>query len=457
MITLPEIKGQNFVVLGLGKSGLATAAMLQASGALFTVWDDGAAARDEAAKLGYQLADPLTLKWQNISALILSPGIPLTLPAPHPAVTAAKVASVPVYGDVDLLFRACPVARYVGITGTNGKSTTTALIAHILQQAGHKVQVGGNLGTPVLSFDPLGSDGIYVLELSSYQLDLMQRNILNVAVFLNLTPDHLDRHGDMAGYLAAKARIIRKDAPQTVILGTDESETQSLFQAISRQGNLNLQEISIQHPIAQGVMARDNLMLHMKNNNPTKIIDFSELSSLPGLHNQQNACAAFAASKALGLDELAILAGLKSFPGLIHRQQLVATLNGVRFINDSKATNADAAAKALASYDNIYWIIGGKPKAGGLNGLEPYTIKIRHAFLIGAAEAEFANWCEGKIPYTRSQTLATAVAQAADRAASDQIPNAVVLLSPACASFDQFKSFEERGMVFIDLVNNLIN
>lgn len=455
MITLSDIAGKNYAVLGLGKSGLATAATLQASGANFSVWDDGAAARAEAASLGYQIVDPFTLAWADITALIAAPGIPLTHPAPHPAIVMAKEARVPVHGDVDLLFRACPKARFVGITGTNGKSTTTALIAHILQQAGHKVQVGGNLGTPVLSFDPLGADGIYVLELSSFQLDLMQRNALDLAVFLNLTPDHLDRHGTMAGYLAAKTRIIRTDAPQTLIMGTDEPEMQALFSTLQGHENLTLQEISVRHSVQNGVMSEGNLMFYVNKNTASQIIDLSGLTSLIGLHNQQNSCAAFAATKALGLSEQDIVSGLKSFPGLVHRQQLVATLRGVRFINDSKATNADAAAKALASYDNIYWIIGGKPKEGGLAGLEPFTRRIRHAYLIGAATDEFARWCEGKLPFTRSQTLDRAIEQATAQAIADQQPEAVVLLSPACASYDQFKNFEERGMVFIDLVNQL--
>jgi UDP-N-acetylmuramoylalanine--D-glutamate ligase len=455
MIVIPNIAGQTYAVVGLGKSGLATAAALRSSRAIPLLWDDGVAARDAAAQQGYQIADPLTLDWTGITALILSPGIPLTHPAPHPAVMAARAANIPVQGDVDLLFQACPTARYVGITGTNGKSTTTALIGHILAEAGLPVQVGGNLGTPVLAFDALGTDGIYVLELSSYQLDLLWHNRLDVAVFLNLTPDHLDRHGDMAGYLAAKARIIRQDAPQTLVLGTDEPETQALFTRIRSQANLTIEEISVRHKVAQGVMAEGDLMFQCSTNNHRQALDFNELATLRGLHNQQNVCAAYAACRALGVDEAKILSGIKSFPGLVHRQQLVATIKNAIFINDSKATNADAAAKALASYDNIYWIIGGKPKAGGLNGLESFAPKIQHAFIIGAAEAEFAAWCEGKVAYTRSHDLATAVQQAADHAWHDGLTGATVLLSPACASFDQFKSFEERGSHFIALVNQL--
>lgn len=455
MILIPNISGQKYAIVGLGKSGLATAASLKASDAVPLLWDDGATAREDAVKQGYTLADPQTLDWQSITALILSPGIPLTHPAPHPAVLMAQAAGVPVHGDVDLLFQACPGARYVGITGTNGKSTTTALIGHILAEAGHKIQVGGNLGTPVLSFDPLGADGIYVLELSSYQLDLMQHNRLDVAVFLNLTPDHIDRHGDMAGYLKAKARIVRQDAPQTVVIGSDEPEMQGLLAQIRTQPNLTLAEISVRHDVADGVMAKADLMLHCNANKPKQVLDFTKLTTLRGLHNQQNMCAAYAACQALDIDEAKIISGIKSFPGLIHRQQLVATLNNVAFINDSKATNADAAAKALASYQDIYWIIGGKPKDGGLTGLERFIPVIRHAFIIGAAEDAFATWCEGKVPYTRSHDLATAVHQAAAMAQRDGLPNATVLLSPACASFDQFKSFEDRGQQFIALVQAL--
>ena len=356
------------------------------------------------------------------------------------------------------MFEACPKAIYVGITGTNGKSTTTALIGHILASAGRKVQVGGNLGTPVLSFEPLGDDGIYVLELSSYQLELIRHNPLRVAVLLNITPDHIDRHGDMKGYIAAKARIFETDVPQTLVIGTDEPETRALAEQARKKKNLRVEEISVKHAVAHGVMIAGQQMFNYTGEEEGGVIaNLGAFPALPGKHNGQNACAAFAACRALGVPAKQIVEGLKSFPGLAHRQQLVGEIDGVRFVNDSKATNADAAGKALACYDNIYWIIGGRPKEGGLNGLEEFTSRIRHAFLIGEATDEFAKWCEGKTPYTSCNTLGVAVEKAALTAWKDKKSGAVVLLSPACASWDQFKNFEERGQVFSDLVGKLRN
>jgi UDP-N-acetylmuramoylalanine--D-glutamate ligase len=457
MILFPNIKGQKYAVLGLGKSGLSTAASLRASKADVVVWDDNVKARAEAEKAGYAVADLNKADLIGLKALVLAPGIPLTHPKPHPVVLRCHTAKVPVIGDIELLFRACPSATYIGITGTNGKSTTTSLIGHILKKAGRKVQIGGNLGTPVLSLEPLGGDGIYVLELSSYQLDLIQQNLIRVAVLLNITPDHIDRHGDLNGYIAAKKRIISKANPQTFILGTDEPETQAILKQISKEKHLLIEEISVQHPVHSGVEVAGSIMVAHRLTGTKNIIDLATLPNLLGKHNWQNACAAFAATRALGLMFDQIEQGLKTFPGLDHRQQLIAEIKGVRFINDSKATNADAASKALACYDNIYWIIGGKPKEGGLNGLEEFTPRIRHAFLIGAASDEFADWCEtNNVPYTACKTLDVATDKAAAMAWKQKKPKAVVLLSPACASFDQFANFEERGQQFAAQVRTLM-
>jgi UDP-N-acetylmuramoylalanine--D-glutamate ligase len=436
MIILPNIARQKFAVLGLGKSGLATAAALRASKADVIAWDDNPQTRADAEKSGFKVEDLTKIDAKNFSALILSPGIPLTHPQPHPVVRHFQKADIDVIGDIELLFRACPEAIYVGVTGTNGKSTTTALIGHILQSAGRKVQIGGNLGTAALALEPLDKDGIYVLELSSYQLELIKQNPISVAVLLNITPDHLDRHGGMQGYIDAKKRIFTTAAkPQTLIIGTGETETRAIAESAKKQSNLRVEKI-------------EDCALE-------KLVEPTLLPTLPGAHNGQNARAAFLACKALGITDDQIIKGLKSFPGLAHRQQLVSELDGVRFINDSKATNADAAGKALACYDNIYWIIGGKPKEGGLNGLEQFAPRIRHAFLIGQATEEFAAWCEGKISTTRCGTLDAATKQAAHMAWKDNLPNAVVLLSPACASFDQFKNFEERGNMFASFVKAL--
>ncbi|MDD3287561.1 MAG: UDP-N-acetylmuramoyl-L-alanine--D-glutamate ligase [Alphaproteobacteria bacterium] len=455
MIKIPSFAGSRFVILGLRKSGLATAACLKRSGAEFILWDDKESARDKALQAGYEVKNPMTVNLSGYSALVLSPGIPLTYPTPHPVVVKCRNNGIPIVGENDLLFQACPDATYIGITGTNGKSTTTALIAHILESSGRNVQVGGNLGTPSLALKPLGSDGFYVLETSSFQLDLMNENLFKVAIILNITPDHFDRHGDMNGYIAAKHKIINVSAAQTLIIGIDEPETQSLAQEAKRQPNLHVEEISINQRVNRGVILKNGFLVACNKKKTERILNMSEAPRLPGAHNAQNACAAYAACKAIGLSDAEIISGIKSFPGLAHRQQLVDEMNGVRFINDSKATNADAASKALGCYKNIYWIVGGKPKVGGLDGLESFMPSIRHAFLIGVAAKDFAKWLDGKCAYTQSGTMDMAVKQAAEMAWKENLPGATVLLSPACASFDQFSGFEERGDKFVSFVKDL--
>ena len=457
MISLIDIKGHKYAVLGLGKTGMAVAASLRASKAEFVVWDDAPKARLEATQAGYTVADLLEQDLTGYQGLILSPGIPHTLPQPHPVVERCRALKIPLLSDIDLMFRACPNATYIGITGTNGKSTTTALIGHILKLANKKVEVGGNLGTPALSLKPLGADGLYVLELSSYQLELIKKAKFRVAVFLNITPDHLDRHGDMNGYIAAKSKIISAADPQTLVIGTDEPETMQIMQSFRNKRHLQIEEISVKHPVQTGIELHQSTMVAHRLTGSKNIIDLAALPSLPGLHNWQNACASFAACRALGLPFDQIVRGLQTFPGLAHRQQFAGDIGGVKFINDSKATNADAASKALACYNNIYWIIGGKPKEGGLTGLAPLMSHVKHAFLIGAATDAFASWCEteGKIPATRCGTLDIALERAAIMAWRDQLDSPIVLLSPACASFDQFGSFEERGQKFIELTRKL--
>ena len=455
MIVLPGLKGKHYIVLGLGKTGDATAVALHASGAQIEVWDDSATARAAATARQIPLVDPAQIDWSTITALVISPGIPHTHPTPHPLAAAAKAAGVPIIGDIALLFQAQPQARYVGITGTNGKSTTTSLIGHILHGAGLRVEVGGNLGTPVLSFAPLGDNGIYVLELSSYQLELMPHNMLQVAVMLNITPDHLDRHGGMAGYIAAKERILRCDGPQTFVCGLDDDPSRALAAQAAAMPNVTLRGISQTTQKKSAVYTDDTQLIDNIDGTARAILDLATLTNLVGAHNWQNIAAAYAAARALGLNPEAIIAGIKSFPGLAHRQQLVATRHGVKYVNDSKATNADATSKALACYDNIYWIIGGRPKEGGLNGLESFMPRIRHAFLIGEASDAFAAWLDGKATYTRCGTLDKAIVAAATLAKTDGRLNAVVLLSPACASWDQFRSFEHRGDVFSEQVRAL--
>jgi UDP-N-acetylmuramoylalanine--D-glutamate ligase len=454
MIDLRHLKGKRYAVMGLAKSGLATAKALIAAGVEILAWDDGEQGRAAATAAGIPLTDLNTADLAGLDALLLSPGIPHTFPKPNAVAARAKAAGIPIIGDIELLYGAQPKAAYIGITGTNGKSTTTALIGHILSLTGKPVQVGGNLGTPVLTFEPLGEGGIYVLEMSSYQLELVPSVGFNVAILLNVTPDHLDRHGGMDGYIRAKRHIFQHPKrSHTAIIGVDDEHCRKVYDELEAALQSAVVPISAEHE-TKGVYVLDG-KLYDGGTDP--VIDLNTIPSLPGRHNWQNAAAAFAATHAASVPVETILEGLRTFPGLAHRQQLVADRDGIRFVNDSKATNADAASKALVCYDPIYWIIGGQPKEGGLDGLEPFMPRIRHAFVIGQASDQFANWLDAHdVPYTRCGDLETAVPAAATLAQSEKLSGATVLLSPACASWDQFKSFEHRGEVFAALVSTAL-
>jgi len=402
------------------------------------------------------LVDPAGVDWRSVAALVLSPGIPLTFPEPHPAVVWAREAGVEIIGDIELLGRAQPHARYVGITGTNGKSTTTALIGHILGQSGQRVEIGGNLGTPALSLAPLDADGIYVLEASSFQLDLIETLAFDVAVLLNVTPDHLDRHGGMDGYIAAKKRIFaRQGAGAAAVVGIDDAICRDIAEELRQVGKARVIPISVTREAPGGVYAEGGWLIDASGERPERILDLAGAERLPGSHNAQNAAAAYAASRALGVEREVAAAAIRSFPGLAHRQELVGTIGGARYINDSKATNADATEKALACYDAIYWILGGLPKAGGITSLTSYFPRVRHAYLIGAATEEFAATLGDAVPFSRCGNLESALAVAHERAQRDGVPGAVVLLSPACASYDQFPNFEVRGDTFRELIAGL--
>jgi UDP-N-acetylmuramoylalanine--D-glutamate ligase len=451
MIVVDSFRGRPVGVLGLAKSGRAAAQALAAGGAEVLAWDDNAKVR-EALASEVPLYDLTAADWREIPALVLSPGIPHSFPAPHPAVVGARKAGAEIIGDLELLARAQPDARYIGITGTNGKSTTTALIGHILAAAGRRVEVGGNLGTPALSFAPLGRDGTYVIEASSFQLELITSLAFDIAVLLNITPDHLDRHGDMAGYVAAKRHIFaRQDGKAAAIIGVDDAICRDLCEEL-RRGPARVVPISVLQPVAGGVYVDQGWLVDATGARPERVLDLALAERLPGAHNWQNACAAYAAARACSIDATTATAVICSFPGLAHRQELVGTINGIPYINDSKATNADATEKALLCYPAIYWIAGGLPKAGGITPLAPYFGRLRHTFLIGRATEEFAETLDGSVPFTRCGDLATAVTAASEQARRDGVPGAVVLLSPACASYDQFKNFEERGDTFRHLV-----
>lgn len=452
MILLPHYKGKKVGVVGLGKSGMATIAALEASGAKVLAWDDG---------LEKKSGSPVTLTpldawpWSEIADLILSPGVPLTHPKPHEAVALAKQHGVRVIGDVELLLTACPEATVIAITGTNGKSTTTALIGHILTQAGRRIEVGGNLGTPVLSFAPLGVGEIYVLELSSYQLELLDKVRIHCGCFLNITPDHLDRHGTMEGYVNAKKNIFLCQHPgDTCIISVDDAYTEAVAREFLARGDRRVVPVAVKERASQGIDVKRGMLIDGTNTAPLAI-DLSPCLALKGEHNWQNGAVAYAACRFAGLTVEQIETGLESFPGLAHRMERVSTLHGVTFVNDSKATNADAAAKALGSYDNIYWIAGGLPKEGGITTLGAYFPRLRHVFLIGQAAEEFAHTLEGHVPYTHCGTLDVATHKAAQMAWDDNLSHATVMLSPACASWDQWPNFEVRGHAFREYVQTL--
>ena len=451
MIQLPFAKGKNYAVLGLGKSGKASVASLLASGAAVVAWDDKEATRTAMQKEFPALVFKPVAEWDmaSFAALVLSPGIFLT----HPAVVAARKADVEVIADIELLFRAQPKATYVAITGTNGKSTTTTLIAHILEQCGKVIQVGGNLGTPALDLKPLAEGEIYVLELSSYQLDLLNSFKANVAVWLNISPDHLDHHGSMEAYVEAKRTIFARQSKRDVaVIAVDDATSGAQCKALQMARQQSVIPVSAKQKLAGGIFVQQGKLF-----NRFGLVeahgDISTIKSLQGEHNWQNAAAAYAACYALQCSHDAIIAAMQTYPGLAHRMEWLGEVNGVQFVNDSKATNADAAEKALRTYANIYWIIGGVAKEGGIEPLAEYFPKIAHAYLIGEASDDFAKTLKGKVPFTVCGTMEKAFHAAVNAAQKDAAEKPVVLLSPACASFDQFPNFEVRGAAFVALLN----
>jgi UDP-N-acetylmuramoylalanine--D-glutamate ligase len=455
MITVDSYRDRPVAVLGLAKSGRSAAEALAAGGAKVLAWDDSPKVRDSLAP-EIPICDLTQADWRAIAALMLSPGIPHSYPEPHPAVLQAREAGVEILGDLELLGRAQPEARYIGITGTNGKSTTTALIGHIFAEVGARAEIGGNLGTPALSLAPLGPDGTYVLEASSFQLELIPSLVFDLALLLNITPDHLDRHGGMDGYIAAKRRVFAgQDTGDSAIIGVDDPICRAICNELRRSHPSRIVPISVNEAAAGGVYIESGWLVDALDQSPRRVLDLASAERLPGAHNWQNIAAAYAAGRSAGIDSAAAVGAIRSFPGLAHRQELVGTIDGIRYINDSKATNADATEKALACYSAIYWIAGGLPKAGGISSLVPYFDRVRHAFLIGRATEEFAATLEGSVPFTRCGELSAAVEAAAAQARRDGMPGAVVLLSPACASYDQFANFEARGDAFRGLVTVL--
>jgi UDP-N-acetylmuramoylalanine--D-glutamate ligase len=454
--------GKRVALFGLGGSGLATAAALLAGGAQVEVWDDNMKARERAGQAGLQVSDLVSVEWRAFDALVLSPGVPLTHPAPHWTVTRARSAGVEVIGDIELFCREralhAPDAPFIAITGTNGKSTTTALIAHILKQARADVQLGGNIGTPVLALEPPANDRFHVIELSSFQIDLSLSVNPTVGILLNLSPDHIDRHGTMERYAAVKERMIQQSL--TAIVGVDDRMTWEIGEcrlAESREfeGHVTI-PISGNRALPHGVFARDKQILSTLGDGAERLLcDLAGVSSLRGAHNAQNAAAAAACVDLWQFDEGVINQGILTFPGLPHRLEEVGEAGQVLFINDSKATNADAASRALGSFDAIYWIAGGRAKEGGAESLKPLMKNVRKAFLIGEAAGDFAATLAGSVETHVCESLERAVEEAYREARQDGSREVAVLLSPACASYDQFTNYESRGDTFRSLVRSL--
>ncbi|WP_375260866.1 UDP-N-acetylmuramoyl-L-alanine--D-glutamate ligase [Palleronia sp.] len=455
MIPVTGVEGRRIAVLGLGRSGLSAARAIRAGGGTPICWDDGAEGRARAEAEGFETHD-LTRSgaFEGVAELIVSPGIPHLYPRPHPVVAAALAASVPVDNDIGLFFRSVGVEglpKIVAVTGSNGKSTTSALIAHILKEAGRPVQLAGNIGRGVLDIDMPGEGDVVVLELSSYQTELARALTPDVAVFTNLSPDHLDRHGGMGGYYAAKRRLFSEGGPDRAVIGVDEVEGQFLAGQMSEgAGDDRVIRVSVERRLpgpGWSVVARKGYLAEWRKGRQVGSIDLRAVKGLPGSHNHQNGCAAYAAVRALGLSPKTIEEAFHSFGGLPHRSELVAERDGVRWVNDSKATNVDAAAKGLQAFERIRWIAGGLGKEGGVAALEPFLGSVTKAYLIGHSARDFAVQLTS-IPVEICEDMATAV----ERAGAEAEPGETILLAPAAASFDQYPDFEKRGEDFKRLV-----
>lgn len=456
MIPITCFKGKRVAVFGLGGSGLVTAEALVAGGAQVVAWDDSETSRAAAEAKGLQVADWRETEFGAFAALVLSPGVPLTHPQPHWSVEIARAAKVEIIGDIELFARerraVSPKSPFVAITGTNGKSTTTALIAHILKAAGRDVQLGGNIGRAVLSLDPFAPERIYVVECSSFQIDLAPTLDATVGVHLNISEDHLDRHGSLEGYAAVKEKLV--EGAKVAVVGIDDPWSKAMAERREAKG-LEVKRISTHDSVPHGVWAVAGRLTEPHGRAQMVVADMARHPVLKGIHNAQNAAAAVAAVRSLGLGLDEVRSGLMSFPGLAHRMEPIGRIGPVSIVNDSKATNADAAGRALASFERIYWIAGGKPKTGGIASLAPFFPRIAKAYLIGQAAADFAETLGEDVPHVVSETLESAVPAAIEdaRAGSEATGlDTVVLLSPACASFDQFKNFEARGDHFRTLV-----
>ncbi len=463
MIPVTSFAGREVAVFGLGASGRSTSRALLAGGARVAAWDDGEAVRGSAAAEGIPIVDLAGSDWSRFAALLLAPGVPLTHPEPHWTVKRAKDAGVEIIGDIELFFRErtrrAPTSEVICITGTNGQSTTTALVAHTLAASGADVQMGGNIGVPVLDLVPPDGKRIHVLEMSTFQIDLTPSLAPTIGVLLNLSPDHLDRHRTMSRYAAIKESLVERSA--AAVIGIDDPLSAAIANRVAEDG------VPVTAISSLGARASDTPLFYGEDDclhfadvdaSETDAGSLDGIGSLRGRHNMQNALAALAVAS-LALPSVSLpdhVAAFRTFPGLPHRMEEVGRKGKVLFINDSKATNADSTEKALTSWPrDIYWIAGGLPKEGGITPLAGCFPRIAKAYLIGTAAEDFARTLDGHVPCEQAGTLEAALVAAARDAAASSASEPVVLLSPACASYDQFKSYGHRGDVFRALVADL--
>ncbi len=466
---IEKLDGKPILVYGAGKSGAATAKALAKAGATIWLGDDSTENLKKTKHANIEHFDADNHNLEECAFLVLSPGIPLYHPKPHNIVTAALGYNLEIMCDIELFNRIYPNIKTIGITGTNGKSTTTFLTYHILKEQGVDAEMAGNIGTAIFDLkinkNPEKHPEWMVLEISSFQMDLCPTFRPDIGIILNITPDHIDRHGTMERYTEAKANIIDMQALQegeeasnkkTAIICTDDSHTQKIYDRVEDEGGIKLVQIATEKKLSSGIFVEKAVLKESENDTITYSNDLTDIKTLNGIHNQQNAACAYAVARALAIMPEKIWQSLESFPGLNHRQFLVRTINGVDYVNDSKSTNAASAAVALACRSNIYWIVGGRKKKTGLDGLERFFNNIKHAFLMGEASDDFAKWFDKYgIAYTRCETLERAV-DASHKMAQDNRGQpggaGTVLLSPACASFDQFQSFEDRGDQFASMI-----
>ncbi|WP_273756323.1 UDP-N-acetylmuramoyl-L-alanine--D-glutamate ligase [Bartonella sp. MM73XJBT] len=463
MISVTCYKGKKVVLFGLGQSGLAAAQALMRGGAQVVAWDDNLSSIQEAFQKDIPTRDLRHEDWSEFVALILAPGVPLTYPKPHWVVEKARQANIEIIGDIELFVRAryrflqhygfCDRdVPFIAITGTNGKSTTTALLTHLLEQMGYDVQMGGNIGTAILMLKPFVKKRIYVIECSSFQIDLTPSLRPTIGILLNLTPDHIDRHGSFAHYVEAKRHLVARAS--RAFISVDDASCQALYKQLLDEGH-HVEAVSKEHLLENGFYADGTKLFSVCQGQPQMLADLASMTALRGRHNAQNALMALATLQALKITDPHINQYLASYQGLPHRMQQVRQMGSVLFINDSKATNADAASPALSAFHDIFWIVGGLPKEGGIDSLRGFFHKIHKAYLIGSAAEEFAGVIGCSFPVSMSLTLEHAVREAAADARLCKAKEVVVLFSPACASYDQFKNYEERGEEFVSFVMQL--